>query len=271
MSGILITLEGIDGTGKSTIASELAAALSSGTPDFDKISAAAMPAAEDFVFTAEPTDGEIGRLLQRRHQRQQVPIGNLNDSDHLPDIEAVWGHYSDDLPLDAEMLNVLNMESIQELFLFLADHADHLARTVVPSIEKGKVVISDRYTDSRVAYQGVTLRSIISDPLQWIRELHRPWSIVPDLTLLFTIDPVLAVKRCRSRYDLVEDLGESGNLQGGTAKFEREEFLREVQSNFEQLAELEPERFTLIDASCPVEEVVEEALSAIIDFLNFRR
>ncbi len=169
MLGRLITLEGIDGSGKSTVARELAERL----PDL-------LPGRR-LVFTSEPTSSEAGRILRA----------------HLAGAEA-------------ESPPQLHLE---ELFLFLADHADHLARTVIPSLNEGALVISDRYSDSTAAYQGVTLRGIVPDPVPWIRDISRPWNVVPDLTMLFVLDPAKACERLVSRT--------------GLDKFERLDFLKE--------------------------------------------
>ncbi len=213
MKGLLITLEGIDGSGKSTVAHVLERKLTEAMPD------------RRFVFTAEPTKGEAGQILR----------AHLSASAY-------------------ECENALRARRIEELLLFMADHADHLARTIIPSLKGGAVVISDRYADSTAAYQGVTLRGIVQNPVQWIREIGSPWNVVPDMTLFFALDPALAIERIKSRES--------------TEKFERLEFLKEVDSNFRMLAMLEPDRFVSIDASRNAEDVSEDALSAIIKLIR---
>jgi dTMP kinase len=136
----------------------------------------------------------------------------------------------------------------------MADHASHLTKTIIPSLEGGAIVLSDRYTDSTAAYQGVTLRNVLPDPVQWIRSLYKPWNLPPDRTLLFVLDPRIALQRMQSRR--------------GREKFERFEFLQSVDENFRMLAALEPERFVLIDAGKPQETVAEEALLAILELLS---
>lgn len=210
VSGQLITLEGIDGSGKSTVIDHLAARLHDLLPE------------RRLVFTSEPTGSEAGRILRARLAASK--------QDSSPQLR------------------------LEELFLFLADHADHLARLVVPSLKQGALVISDRYSDSTAAYQGVTLRGIIPDPVQWIRELSRPWNVVPDLTLLFVLDPAVACERLQSR--------------PGKEKFERLEFLREVDGNFRRLKDLEPGRFALVDAGSRSEDVAEKALNSILDLVG---
>ncbi len=146
---------------------------------------------------------------------------------------------------------VSKAERMEELFLFMADHADHLSRTIIPSLQDGAVVISDRYADSTAAYQGVTLRGVIPDPVKWIQSISCPWNVLPDLTIIFAIDPELALRRIESR--------------ASAEKFERAEFLKEVDGNFRRLAEEEPKRFVTIDASQKIEDVAKVALSLILE------
>lgn len=206
MKGLLITLEGIDGSGKSTAAKHISSQLREIMPE------------RRLVLTAEPTGGEAGKILRAR--------------------------------LSSDGPDSSPSRRMEELFLFMADHADHLARLVGPSLEEGAIVISDRYADSTAAYQGVTLQGIVPDPVQWIRSVYAPWNITPDLTLFFSLDPDLALKRMRSRREM--------------EKFEQLEFLRSVNENFRRLAALEPGRFVLIDASEDAKDVAAQALKRIL-------
>ena len=148
MKGLLITLEGIDGSGKSTAAKYIASMLAEAMPE------------RRLVLTAEPTTGQVGQILRAELART---------SNTLTDTSAA--------------------KQMQELFLFMADHAHHLTNTVLPSLEAGAIVLSDRYADSTAAYQGVTLRGIVPDPVSWIQSIYRPWNLLPDRTLLFILDP----------------------------------------------------------------------------------
>jgi dTMP kinase len=215
VKGLLITLEGIDGSGKSTAARHIASRLCDLMPE------------QRLVFTAEPTNSEAGKIL--RAQLSQPT--------------------EDSKVFSSAMV-------MEELFLFMADHADHLAKLVDPSLKEGAIVISDRYADSTAAYQGVTLRGIVPDPVQWIRSIYSPWNLPPDRTLLFALDPSLALQRLRSRKE--------------QEKFERLGFLQEVDSNFQRLARQEPERFVLIDASVDAELAATQALQAILDLISKR-
>ncbi|WP_292380498.1 dTMP kinase [Methanosarcina sp. UBA289] len=203
MRGKLITLEGIDGSGKSTVAEKLQK-----NPEIKAFNP---------VFTREPTRGTLtGNAVEKAIQ---------SDTDQLA-----------------------------ELFLFTADHAEHLSKIIKPALKSGRLVISDRYSDSRYAYQGVTLKTRLENPLEWVKDLHRGWTIVPDLTFLFDIRPEVSVERCGKR--------------GEQSKFEKLEFLRKVREIFLRLAAEDPERFIVINASRSSEYVEKEVTEKILEFLN---
>ncbi len=122
---------------------------------------------------------------------------------------------------------------LTEALLFAADHAEHLATVVRPALQEGRLVISDRYTDSRYSYQSVTLRGVLDNPLEWLKALHSGWSIVPDMTFLMTVPPETAVERRRAT--------------GKTDHFEDPVFLKEVQDMYLKLALDDPARFVLLD------------------------
>jgi dTMP kinase len=195
--GKLITLEGIDGTGKSSIAKMLK----------NKF--------PDAVFTREPTQSWIGKAVKASIESDTDPLA--------------------------------------ELFLFVADHAEHIAKVIKPELDEGKNVFSDRYSDSRYAYQGATLSNIFDDAMGFVQGIHKGWSVVPDLTILFTIDPKIAVSRC--------------GIRGEKTKFEKIEFLNTVQENFLTIAEKEPQRFVVIDAAFEIGLVEHNVESAIKKYL----
>lgn len=204
MTGKLVTFEGIDGSGKSTMLSRLQS-----LNDKQPLSAAGT------VFTREPTKDTLTG-------------------------KAVY----------AAMEN--NVDPLAELFLFLADHAAHLTETVRPALENGNLIISDRYSDSRCAYQGATLQNMIPDAFRFVRRLHEPWTVKPDLTFLFDIPPEISCKRCKDR--------------GAQTKFERVDFLNAVTANFKILAAEEPERFVVLDATAAPEvneKIILEKIGAL--------
>lgn len=203
MRGKLITLEGIDGSGKSTVAKKLQE-----NPEITAFKP---------VFTREPTRGTLtGTAVEKAIK---------SDTDQLA-----------------------------ELFLFTADHAEHLAKLVKPALESGKTVISDRYSDSRYAYQSITLKKYLENPIEWIKNLHKGWTVVPDLTFLFDVSPEISIKRCGKR--------------GDQSKFEKIEFLRGVREIFLRLADEEPDRFTVIDASQSPQKIEKEVVEKILELLR---
>ena len=198
---MLVTLEGLDGSGKTTVWK----ALTERYPDA--------------TFTREPT----------------------NDSWYG---DAVYRSIDDD---DADPL--------AELFLYTADHADHLSRVIEPALERGDLVISDRYSDSRFAYQGATLegydRLAVDDPLEYVVDVHDPFTIEPDLTVYLELDPETAADRA-----------------GTTNKFERAAYLESVHANYERLLESDPDRFVRVDATQEPDAVFEDVDAVLADAID---
>jgi dTMP kinase len=132
-----------------------------------------------------------------------------------------------------------------EALLYAADRAHHVATLVRPALERGEVVLQDRYIDSSVAYQGagrVLDAQQIRDLSLWAAE-----GLLPDLTILLDLDEDTARARldtARTRYDRLEA--------------ERSDFHARVRSAYLALAAAEPERFLVVDAARPVEEIAAD-------------
>ncbi|GAA0226547.1 dTMP kinase [Haladaptatus pallidirubidus] len=188
---MLITLEGLDGSGKTTVWEVLHEEFS------------------DAVFTREPTNSWYGEAVNR----------SIDDDD---------------------------ADSIAELFLYTADHAAHLSNTIRPALSDGKLVISDRYSDSRYAYQAVALDGHVTRPMEYIIGVHKPWTRPPDCTIYLDVDPETGAAR-----------------SGATNKFEQAGFLAQVQSNYERLMDAEPGRFVCVDATRSPEAVIDSVVSTI--------
>jgi dTMP kinase len=141
------------------------------------------------------------------------------------------------------------IDPITEATLFVADHAAHLAKVVRPALAEKKLVISDRYSDSRFAYQAVTLDGVIPDPEKWLRAMHNGWSIVPDKTILLVIPVDDALARLADK--------------SGREHFERREVLEKVQNRYLEFARAEPDRFVLVDAMLDKDEVARFVGDAI--------
>ncbi|HKM41251.1 MAG TPA: dTMP kinase [Methanocorpusculum sp.] len=194
---MLVTLEGIDGAGKTTLYKGLQGKLTDLRP----------------LFTREPGSPYIGDAVRRAISKNNDPL-----------VEAA---------------------------LFVADHAVHLATVVRPALEAGKLIISDRYTDSRYAYQQISLKGFHPDPKSWLTAVHEGWTIVPDLTFLLLISPEAALLRVSGR--------------GGTEHFEQVGFLEEVQKNYLERVTEDPSRFVLVDASQNPETILDFVEKSIRD------
>jgi dTMP kinase len=194
---MLVTLEGLDGSGKTTVWERLR------TDD-------ALP--DDTVFTREPTESWYGEAVMR----------SIEDDD---------------------------ADSLAELFLYTADHAAHLADTVRPALADDRLVVSDRYSDSRYAYQGATLAGsgFFDDPLAYVQRVHEPWTRAPDRTVYLDVDPETAARR-----------------SGATNKFETADYLADVRANYEQLIDDDPDRFVRVNATADPDSVYEQVRDAIV-------
>ncbi|MFW6448230.1 MAG: dTMP kinase [Halobacteriota archaeon] len=188
---MLCTLEGLDGSGKTTVWRRLRTVYPEAT------------------FTREPTTSWYGEAVRRS----------------VADPEA---------------------DPLAELFLYCADHADHVSSVVGPALERGDLVVSDRYIDSRLAYQGVTLEGHVEDPVGYVRAIHEPVTVTPDLTCYLRVDVETALER-----------------SDRATKFERRDFLERVDAIYRSLVDADSERFTVIDATRDVEAVVEAVRDAI--------
>ncbi len=135
------------------------------------------------------------------------------------------------------------MDPITEALLFCADHAAHIEGVIRPALDAGRLVISDRYSDSRFAYQPVVLDGVLPDPLQWLRQIHEGWSIRPDRTFLL----VLPVEDAVARLDPAKQ----------REYFENAGILERVQENYLDLAARDPARFVIVDALLKKDEVAE--------------
>jgi dTMP kinase len=145
-----------------------------------------------------------------------------------------------------------------ELFLYLADRAQHVQEVILPAIDEGKIVLCDRYTDSTLAYQGYG-RGIDLKLLRQLNEIANR-GVEPDLTLLLDCPVELGLSRT------VQRQSNAGSAGGREDRFEREkvEFHEKVRAGFLAMARAEPARFRIIDASRPVEQVARQ-IQEIVD------
>jgi dTMP kinase len=143
-------------------------------------------------------------------------------------------------------------QPLAEMFLFLAARHQHVAERIGPWLERGRVVLSDRYTDATVAYQGHG-RGL---DLEMIRELNvrATGGVLPDLTLLFDLDPAAGFRRIGGRRD----------------HFERQAlaFHRRVRRGYLEIQRAEPKRVRLIDAARPPAAVAADVQAVVGDYLR---
>ncbi len=138
------------------------------------------------------------------------------------------------------------MDPRTELFLFLADRAQHTESLIKPALEAGKTVLCDRYADSTVVYQGVA-RGLGREFLQELNSFATG-GLKPDLTILFDLDPEIGLAR-----------------QEGKDRLDSEplEFHRRVRAGFLEVAAEEPDRWRIVDASRSKEEVLASVLEIL--------
>jgi dTMP kinase len=146
--------------------------------------------------------------------------------------------------------------SSTELFLYLADRAQHVKEVIAPALGAGKIVLCDRFTDSTLAYQGFG-RGL---DLDWLRRLNdtATQGLYPDLSFLLDCPVDVGLARAGRRGAREHRRQED--------RFEREqlEFHEKVRSGFLELARAEPGRFRIIDVSGPMAEVAQQ-IREIID------
>jgi dTMP kinase len=204
MTGKFITLEGIEGSGKSTSLSDI-------TKILDKYSIS-------YITTKEPGGGPLGTELRSL-------LLNKNS----------------------------NITSEVELLLMMADRKDHVDNLILPNLENGVWVLSDRYLDSTYAYQGGgrQIETSTIDKLANILNLPKP-----DLTILYDLPPDVALQRAaqRSAFDRFES--------------EPVDFHTRIRNAYLERAKREKERFKIVNSSTDFDGVKEQVLKIITKFLD---
>lgn len=204
MTGLFITLEGGDGSGKSTQLELLVRWLHE--------------SGQTVTVTREPGGTDLGLELRNivLHRRGEI----------APRAEAL---------------------------IYAADRAHHIATKVHPALERGEVVVQDRYIDSSLAYQGAGRVLDVGE----VREVSL-WAtegLMPDLTILLDLDVASAGDRlgARTTFDRLEA--------------EESDFHARVRAGYLRLAAEEPDRFLVIDAREPIEliaEIIQQRVEALL-------
>lgn len=147
------------------------------------------------------------------------------------------------------LLHGEDMSPITEALLFATDRSHHIATVVRPAMERGAIVLSDRYFDSSLAYQGAA-RSLGLDEVRSLN-LWATGNLLPNQTFLLDLDASLSWARLSGEKDRLESAGD--------------DFHGRVREQFLLLAEAEPERFTVLDAGRDREDLSSEIVSIILE------
>jgi dTMP kinase len=201
--GVLLALEGGEGSGKSTQARLLAIWL--------------REQGYEVVPTQEPGATKVGMRLRAL----------LLDTAHA------------------------GLSARAETLMYAADRAEHVATVIEPALARGAIVVTDRYVDSSLAYQGAGRRL----PVTEVASLNQ-WAtggLVPDLTILLDLSPAAGLGRRERSADRLEA--------------EPAEFHQRVRAGFLALADAEPERYLVLDATRPPAEISREIQERIRDLL----
>jgi dTMP kinase len=163
----------------------------------------------DAIYTTEPSEGEVGSFIRRYvlQRKRRVP-------------------------------------AVVEALLFAVDRVDHVESKIEQALEFGKIVVSDRYVYSSLAYQGATGLDI-----GWIDQINR-MALPPDLAIYIDVPPEVVVKRMRRRRSVMETL----------------ENLHRVREVYMQL--VRERRLVLVDGNRPASEVTQNILALVLKRLK---
>ena len=203
--GLFITLEGIEGAGKSTVVDFIADFLSK--------------EGHDVIKTREPGGTIIGEQIR------EILLKNENYA----------------LTCDAELL------------LVFSARAQHIQEVILPALSSGKIILCDRFTDASYAYQGGG-RGIDASRINLLEKWVQG-NLRPNLTLLFDLDVSIGMQRTKKRSD--------------ADRFEREEinFFEKIRNTYLERAKNEPQRFRIINSASSLENVKEQIVTILKDYL----
>ncbi len=161
------------------------------------------------IYTAEPSHGKIGMFIRNRY---------------------LYGEQ--------------RVSSVVEALLFAADRFDHVENMIDPALKEGRLVISDRYVYSSLAYQGAA-----GLDLNWIKKINEH-ALHPDLGVFIDVDPQTAMRRLKRKKSVMED-------------FRTQERVRKIYLDFVQNGDL-----IKIDGNKPKNAVAKDLLSTVLNFLK---
>lgn len=209
MTGIFISLEGPDGSGKSTAAKKI-------VPQLQQLST------QEVVLTREPGGSVIAEQLR-------------------------------DIILD---VHNSAMDARTEALLYAAQRRQHIVDVILPALQANKIVLSDRYIDSSVAYQGAGRQLGMQEI--WQLNLFATQKLLPQLTLYFDIPPAVGLKRIQQKRAQAADRLEKEQL----------DFHQRVTAAYQQLIKQDADRIVKIDALQTPDQVVADCLAIISQRFN---
>ena len=215
--GRLIAFEGVEGSGKSTQLELLRQALDGRGGPGDRRGGPPRNRSREVVVTREPGGTPAGERVRA-------------------------------LLLDPGV----ELHPRAEALLFAAARAELVEAVIRPALERGAVVLCDRYLDSSLAYQGGA-RGLGLGPVTDVNRFATG-GLLPDLVVLLDLDPASGLRRRAGKPDRIEgqDL----------------DFHRRVRQAFRDLAAADPERFTVLDATAPVPEIATRVRTAVLGLLE---
>ena len=161
------------------------------------------------LYTTEPSSGQIGKFVRRYilQRKERVPI-------------------------------------VVEALLFAVDRVDHIERIIKPAVKEGKIVVSDRYLYSSLAYQGGA-----GLDLNWINEINE-FALSPDLAIYIDVPPEIVIKRLKRKKSVMENLHTQRRVQEVYTKLVNERHLVPINGNRAK------------------RKVADDVLSTVLDFLE---
>lgn len=150
------------------------------------------------------------------------------------------------------------MCDVAELMLFAAARAQHVREKILPAIQSGKTVVSDRFDSATVSFQHYA-RGL---PLALIKQLNDIAidGFKPDVTIILDLDPETGLQRVGSRGSELDRM-----------EMEALDFLQKARRGYLEQAKADPDHFVVIDAAQPLEKVISEAISIVDKFVSHQR
>ena len=213
MAGRFITVEGVDGSGKST--------------QITMVKDYLQKEGFDIVVTHEPGGTEIGEQIRKI----------ILDSAHT------------------------QMTALTEVFLYAAARAQHIEEIILPALNNGRMVLCSRFFDSTVAYQGYgggLDLAVLADINRIVSGSH-----VPDLTIIFDLDPEKGLERVSKRNIVADERNDNKDRM----EQKQLDFHKRVRDGFLAQARQNPERIRIVDATGNQDEVFTRTRKVIDDFI----